>query len=83
MYKKINEPDKIFKKQRRPIFWAIQIYAYTRRQMYDVYQYGALYTDTDSAFIPEKMYKQLLKDKPWSFEKKGGMKVLGNFEVEE
>jgi len=29
--------EQIYKKQRKPIFWAIEIYANTRKEMYDIY----------------------------------------------
>lgn len=60
------DPEDIFKKERRPIYLGVLIYAYARAHMFDTIlrEYPVIYQDTDSALITHETYERFAREKP-------------------
>ncbi len=58
--------DKVFKKDNRPIYLGICIYAYARSHLYNTVleKYNPIYCDTDSALIKYEDFKRFEADQP-------------------
>lgn len=75
-YKKSFESE--FKRQNRPIYLGVLIYAYARAHMYRcvLHDFEVLYQDTDSAFMHDSEYRRFIVERGYLFGKEFGQFAL-------
>lgn len=77
--------QRAFLGQVRPVHLGVCVYAYSRRGLYEFCLKGnqPLACETDSAFLPEASFKQMMQRFPTILDKdEKGVKIYGAFEVE-